>query len=831
MPGVAIGSWTWDTDSQELRRGEARLQLTVLERDLLAFLADNPGVTVSRAELLRHVWSYSPKARTRAVANAVARLRAKLGDDASSLVTVYAKGYRLEIHTDTDLVGRQREVVAIREALQIHRFVTLYGLGGVGKTRLARSMRHRSQGTLWVGVGSMTMQQEVICAVAGALEVGAEAATAEGIGAALQGLGRVLLVLDEAEQVGDGLLQLVDLWLARAPDIQVLLTSRVVHGDGPCVHVAPLDAASAAELFRQRVELVRPGLTFDEAQLASTLAPLEGLPLALELAAARMRVLDLDELHRRLDARLELLRDRTKSMEAVLRTTWDLLDTPEQRVLSAGALFPTGFTLQEVEHVAGFDAVDPLEALARASLVVRDGSRFRLLEMVRHFAEQRAPKAFLTPFVSWAVTRADVHNERYYAHGPSSLDVFRDEAPALREALRLAHVPAERARLVLAIDLHDRAFGPARDLYEDLHALPLDELPVELAAEVAMARAFEKHHGEGDALELATAALAWARRTDSPDRVARAWLILVPEQWLRHGAAEALEEAQHLVQYVLQHTVRPRTKALSLRELALWHLQLNQLQPAREWLLKSLACVEAGDLGTQSQVVRGLAMLYERLGQPSEGVKVLEETYQELLQHEDWSRAPRSLAISFGGTLLDAGQVERGREILEREVARARAAGDVQQALLAELVLVETEPDPDKAERITVRIREQAQRVGRTDLVGIAEFNIGAMRHVRGELQAAETCYDHALQLSAGRDELVHTVVSAWRALIVAERGQREEAAAALAAHASAAGLAASVVALCRAVLSGPEAWEQAKRQTAPHPLTDRTQQLCERLA
>jgi len=331
----------------------------------------------------------------------------------------------------TPLLGRERaieEVAALMERPEV-RLVTLTGPGGVGKTRLAVAAGDRLRGRFGAGIvfvplDSVTDPGQVLAAIARA--AGADLADASAPVEALAetfGDGTWLLVLDNLEQVVQVAPDIGEL-LARCPGLAIMATSRTVLGlraeweypvpplpppaDPVSASVTEIAASPAVALFVDRARAVRPGFALTEgnaAAVAEICRRLEGLPLAIELAAARTRLLDPPALLDRLAASLDSLGtgavdlpERQRTLRATVQWSIGLLDDAERSLLEVTAVFADGWTIQAASAVAGLDedrALELSEALARHSLVYLDstglGPRSRMLETVREFvAEQLA---------------------------------------------------------------------------------------------------------------------------------------------------------------------------------------------------------------------------------------------------------------------------------------------------------------------------------------------------------------------------------------------------------------------------------------------------------
>lgn len=297
------------------------------------------------------------------------------------------------------LVGRVDDLAGLVADLDAHRLMTLVGPGGVGKTRLAVEAA-RPSGAWLVRLDGVAHPAGIAAALADVVP-GVDATDPAG---GLRGADHLLL-LDTCEHLADDVAALVATLLDAAPQLRVLATSRRALGiDGERVRALdPLPEADAVALFRARA--ARPG--DDPAQLEDLCRALDCLPLALELAAARTRVLTVPEIAARLDDRFALLTDpaaRRRSLDAAIAWSYDLLFPDDQRGLWALAQFPDGAGPAAVAHVlAALDvpagaALDVVDRLVDRSLVTagtdRTGaSRYRLLDSVRMFAAGRAAAA------------------------------------------------------------------------------------------------------------------------------------------------------------------------------------------------------------------------------------------------------------------------------------------------------------------------------------------------------------------------------------------------------------------------------------------------------
>lgn len=298
------------------------------------------------------------------------------------------------------LVGREDELQEARRLVHQPevRLVTLTGAGGIGKTRLALELAGRlGERTHLVELASVVDPQRVVPAIAAAL--GAEDGSEEALVGALEREPAVLF-LDNFEQV-IAAAPVVSSLLGAVPSLTIVVTSRApLHVAGEHeLPVPPLSGEAAVELFVSRAREQDPRFAADAEEIAciATICErLEGLPLAIELAAARIRVLTAAEILDRIGERLDLLTagrrdapERHRTLRATIAWSYDLLDDEQRRLFAQLAVFHSGWTLEACEALAGVPVLDALAALIEHGLVMRDGQRFRMLETVRQYAAER----------------------------------------------------------------------------------------------------------------------------------------------------------------------------------------------------------------------------------------------------------------------------------------------------------------------------------------------------------------------------------------------------------------------------------------------------------
>jgi len=288
----------------------------------------------------------------------------------------------------SSFVGREQEVAEVVSLVrdEAARLVTLAGPGGTGKTRLALEaagelVSEFGAGVFWIGLAPVRDPELVVDTIAQTL--GAKQELAAHIGEK-----QLLLVLDNLEQVVESAVELAEL-LQACPNLRLLVTSReLLRVDGEVVYPVPaLAEPEAVELFCARAR-IEP----DEA-VAELCGRLDNLPLALELAAARVSVLTPAQILERISQRLDLFRagrdadPRQQTLRATIAWSYDLLSTDEQRLFARMAVFRGGCTLDAAEQVAGAD-VAGLQSLVDKSLLRHSEERFWLLETIREYAHE-----------------------------------------------------------------------------------------------------------------------------------------------------------------------------------------------------------------------------------------------------------------------------------------------------------------------------------------------------------------------------------------------------------------------------------------------------------
>ncbi|KVL23379.1 winged helix-turn-helix domain-containing protein [Burkholderia sp. MSMB1826] len=514
---IRIGTLHVFLDRREIRSNGKLLRIGSRAFEILELLIRANGALVSKDDIMQRVWPHTVVEENNLQVH-IASLRKALAGDRNLIVTVPGRGYRLVVGQDdgdapvrastwrpsaapSALFGREQTVADVLAALQGARVVTLVGAGGIGKTRVAieaaaRAAAHFPEGTVFVSLATVACPRFVPDALAGAFGITQPTGslTLEAVLASVARR-RMLLVLDNCEHLLDAAAQIASALTDADDGLCVLATSREslrIHGERVCP-VPPLDVldegaddrdamrASAVQLFAARARAADPRFPLDARSLslmASVCRRLDGLPLAIELAAARAAVLGIDVLAAHLDDHFRLLTGgfrtalpRHQTLQAMYDWSYRLLGDAERLLLRWLGVFRDGFSIEAVREVvgangpAGADLLDTIAGLVSKSLLILETAhgapRYRLLTTTRAYAQQQldghgegpaAARAHATYFL--ALFRRATHDgaaSRGDANGATRLDVVRRELGNLRAALDWAFSAQGDAALGIAL--------------------------------------------------------------------------------------------------------------------------------------------------------------------------------------------------------------------------------------------------------------------------------------------------------------------------------------------------------------------------------------------
>ncbi|MFI9379729.1 BTAD domain-containing putative transcriptional regulator [Kutzneria sp. NPDC052558] len=720
---------------------EASLDDVTTVPELRQLIARHPLRERPRALLMRALHSSGRSAEALEVfEDARALLAEELGVDPSpELASMHLAVLRAEPTRPrrrlpaqlTSFVGRADERNQVAALLDAARLVTLLGPGGAGKTRLAVEAAGIVDGEVcFVDLAALAAGDQVAHAVVAALglrDAGLHSTVPSGdiverLVGALEDRS-LLLVVDNCEHVIAEVAALLHTLLAACPQLRVLATSREALGiTGETIHpVTRLSASAARTLFADRARAVRPDFVLDEPLVDRICAGLDGLPLAIELAAARLRTLSLADIDARLDDRFRLLSrgDRTKAqrhqtLHAVVGWSWDLLSPDEQAAARRLTVFVGGASLAAAERVCALpDTLDLLADLVDKSLVEVADGRYRMLDTIHAFcaehlttAEETAARdAHLAYFLELAQT-AEPHLRE--AEQLGWLALLNTEHPNLLAALRRAVQTDPSAALRLAGELAS---------YWYLRGLRAEVAPI-------------------------ATSLLDVIGTTPPAELSEEYVLCVLNAALVHGATAAwlqphMAAARRIVSV---QTTPPRLPAI----LVLWALTVGplDLRPPESyfddsgWLRalrdfslgwnglfagdipaalsafeRSLASYRAvGDRWGISNAVDSLAMLAQWRGSFDEALRLTDE------------------AIAL---VSELGALEDMADLTCRRASRLLRSGDLPGALA----------DYTRAEAL-------ARRTGIPETIAAAHLGLGDIARLTGDAVAARRHYDLALGAS-----------------------------------------------------------------------------------
>ena len=721
----------------------------------------------------------------------------------------------------SSLVGRAHDSDAILALLgRTERLVTLTGVGGVGKTRLARHVascrREARPGDAihWVDLRGASGADEAAARVANAIGAPLVATAAmssiDQVGLALGDGRSALLVLDDFDHLVPIAETAVGRWLALAPGLRCLVTSRQALGiQGELRHeVAPLAADDALELFLGRVQAVSPGFVASHRvrEIARELVGrLDCLPLAIELAAARSVVLAPAEILGRLDRRLDLLKvdaghrigARHSSLRGALEWSWSLLPESGRQALAALAVFEGGFSVAAAAAVIGTGdpAVDQLASLRERSLVAADGdsledeSRFALLESVRELAaekldergereaaETRHAAFFLAAGEAWAEAAHGREGELALRHlrresgnlvRAGQLSLRRDPDASVRIALALGEALALSGPPAIQLALLDDAVAAAAALGPELraHALLLRGdaraicgRRVEGAADLHEAARQGRTAGDARLEGRALRQLGVLRRDDGDFETARLHL---------ERAAELFEIGSD--RRLLSHTIG---------NLATLYRQEGWVEAARTHYLRALEIDrDNGDRWAEGAVLAGLGHLEAAAGRAEEATRHYREAL-ELLGAVDDRRTVGVVGDRLALLALERGDPSAALPLLDAARADLRAVGDrglegvVSAHRAVALALAGRDQEAvaslDSAARALDRIDDAriaaALRLARS-WVELAGKGPGARREAADRALEAARADQRRLAVAPGEDPFVEYVSDLRRAL------------------------------------------------------------------
>ncbi len=710
MRWINLGARRVDLQNHRVSTGAS---LTPLERDLLLYLAQQPGQVVPRAELLEQVWGYAPGVNSRAVDKAINRLRKKLEPDPNAprfLKSEHGRGYSLHPLSETGLLGREREMAEAHRILDGGDALALGGMPGAGKTALAMALAKVWPGeTAWVSLPEDISAQTLIPSIHA--QLGVQPAPHGDLETALR-RPKLLLVLDDVTQVLSRLPALLRRWQASAPNLRVIVCTRQEIG-GPglrYLEVPSLSQESAVALFTQRAKSAGSAECDPEA-VARILAVSGTLPLVVCLAAAALGFLSMEDLERRVGT-LELdlpAPGRTQTLRGILEMTWQRLDPPVREALPQIARLPGGFDLDLLDAVLpGGQAARILALLHQSNLVFRGpDARLHLHPTVRHFTSQRGA---LSPQMSSSLADALIeYADQLHSrvHGPEGVTSLQD-------------LRAQRTNLLALLEPHPELAPRVSELlqvvYKTAHPLA-DWASLNARGAAAAQTPLERCQS---ALYQASHAIASSNPDLALACVNRCLTACPPDAAPAEHSLALLRRA-YLIDLKGRHTQAQ-----------------SDLDQARTLALGCSAFVQA-----QVQADQALHHFRQR------NYAQAEASFQDAIARLHSQGAGLQLGVSslnYGLLLQTLGRFEEAAPQFLKAASLARAHSFLRlQALATTALLNVSTPSEDKL----AEVEAVAGRLGSAELATLVAWRTGYARHLAGDLSGARQAYQRISTLQA----------------------------------------------------------------------------------
>jgi predicted ATPase len=573
----------------------------------------------------------------------------------------------------TPFLGREREVPELLALLDGSRLLTLTGPGGTGKTRLALQGAALAadgypDGVWWVPLAPLRDPQLVLTTAS--LALGAKNGPAEHIGDK-----RMLVLFDNFEQVVDAAPEVAHL-LGSCPNLDVLVTSREpLHVTGEQEYpVPPLVHQEGVGFFLARARAVAPGFEPDES-VGEICRRLDDLPLALELAAARVKALTTEQILERLDRRLPLLTggardlpERQRTLRATIAWSYELLGADDQQLFAQLGVFRGGCTLEAAEEVAGAD-VDTLQSLVDKSLIRQSSGRYWMLETIREFAAERIGKDVRDRHAQYFLELAEVAEPHLRAHDPSWVARLHAERDNLRAALDQLEDAGE-TQLVLRLVAAAARYWYLRGLWPEGRrrveaALAADERPTAARARaVREAAALAVLNGDFEfARHRIDEARALSAKIGDPWEIAYAEFLVgfaAVEEGTFEAAPPPLEASLGMFRELGDETLL----GIVTFNLAWAYEELGELERSRELKEENLRRAEAlGDDRLRFFTLGSLAAHLERNGELADALALQQESIRTARKVDDPVHAAYGL-MGIASVLTAAGMAETAAMLL-----------------------------------------------------------------------------------------------------------------------------------------------------------------------
>ena len=706
----------------------------------------------------------------------------------------------------TSFIGRARELDELRRLLDEHRLLTLTGSGGCGKTRLALQAALEARAVFPDGVWLVelaALSDPALVAQTAATALGVQEHAGHDVARTLAthiGAKRTLLVLDNAEHLLEACSRLVAMLLHQCGNVALLVSSREplgLPGERVCrvpslelpdvdrrLAIDDLAACESVRLFVERAQAQNPRFELtagNAAVVGSICRRLDGIPFAIELAAARMRSLSATEVHARLDERFRLLTGgsrtalpRQQTLRALIDWSYDQLGAAERALLCRLSVFAGGWTLDAAERMADDAEIEPaavldvLVALVDKSLVLAEerggSSRYRLLETVRQYARDRLLER--GDGDRWR----DRHAEHFLAVAEAAMPllVSAEQGPWL-ERLELEHdnlraaltwtsstaasVTALRLAGALASfwEIRGHPAEGRRWLAEALAAAPSAPAAVRAKA-LAGAGVLAREQGDYDAAErMLAGALALYRELG--DRAGIAALVNDCGSVRRERGDYAAARALYAESLAIRRELGDRRGVgSSLNSLGLVHRELGEYAQARECYEESLALDrEIGDRLHIAVSLNNLGGMEADLCNYA-AARALHEESLAIRRELGNRRGIASSLTNLGNVLQLMGELNAARTLLEESLAIRRELGDRRGAAVSLWALgnvAAAAGDLANAERLHEESLATRRALGDRWGVATSLNELGALACRREDAAAARALYEESLRIEA----------------------------------------------------------------------------------
>lgn len=640
-------------------------------------------------------------------------LDAILAGREATIVTSPVAGSLAEVPTNlvvpsTSFVGREKEIREIGEALSQSRLVTLLGPGGIGKTRLsihsADQVKADFPGGIWlVELAALNSGERIPQAIAEVLSVreSCDEPLIDAVVARLKPL-KTLLLLDNCEHLSDAVAGMAAEILAACPQLRLLATSRQPLGceEELAVRVAPLESPSAVQLFTDRAARARKGFSISEqnaADVTRICQRLDGIPLAIELAAARVAVLTPKQIVERLDDAFRLLTTgskhslpRQQTLRALIDWSYQLLSDAEKAAFARLSVFAGGCTMESAEAIVGGDGVEPTavldlvtELVNKSLLVVEESAgatRLRMLETIRQYAIEKLDDAtrqrHLEHFTALAEQAATEIKGRRQAEFLARMDAEHDN---VRAALDFAGTSEAAMRLAIAVAEYWLMRGKVSEGLSRLEKLIAAAPPGDsmvLGRVLNAAGRLSVYRGElAKAREYHHRALVMARAVGDRMTVAITINNLGTMDMESGDLAAAVRQHEQSLSMFRELGDKFRVAGL-LNNLGVTAKQQNDAPKARKLLEESLAIhKELGNATWVAYVYQNLGELEQEQGNSDAGRRFFESSIEILKSlGDEWGVAYAMDGI--GKCALQQDDVATARRCFEETLATLKKIGD-----------------------------------------------------------------------------------------------------------------------------------------------------------